>query len=114
MIKKKTILEISIFILPTELCDLIKDQYENFLYSGTSFKLPSELNEKPLSENFTMTSIEQYFRDQKKSTRSNCLAKTLDEFIKEYGLEFEVWIISYLEEHDITLDDVDEIYISVE
>lgn len=107
MIEKKTILEVNLHELPAEVRKDLTWQYENFLKGDTSFRLPSDLNEEPLSENLTMKSIEDYYKEQQYD-------EPLDVFIKDYGFVFEVWLIEYLEEHNITLDGINEIYIKVD
>jgi hypothetical protein len=89
-----------------DLPEPIKEQVADWhaFANDVYLKMGGEFKPRDLAKG--MVVIEAYYKDQ---CRSNGFKGTLEDFIKDYGLEFEVWVIH----QGFPLDDVDILLVSV-
>lgn len=87
---------------PRNIKDIVADWHG--FHNDCIVPLRSDFTAKDFREG--MKCIENYWKDQ---SDNNDFKGTLQEFIKEYGLDFEIWFIK--QKFDLT--DVDEILIKV-
>lgn len=99
-IRKKTVAIIDWLALPKVLQDKVADM-ERF-GNDRHLKFYSEFAPKEISRG----AVEEYFRDQ---IETNDYTGNFDDFVKDYGLEVEMWII----DQEVDLSDVSEILIKV-
>lgn len=95
--------------LPKDWQDFVAERLENRVGNGVMCRWYTELEpygEQDYQESMTMDSIKSYHKDQ---SETNGFKGSLDEFIDEYGLEFEVWMI----EQKFDLAGIKNIYIDV-
>lgn len=81
------------YTLPQEQKDLVHQNLEDRFANGVFIEWPTEFNpydEDSFNETLTMDRIKKYWKDQ---CETNNYEGDLEAFIKEYGLEFDVWII---------------------
>ena len=86
--------------LPREQRDLVKDHLDYRFANDVFLEWHSEMQPYPLNDDATewssydetlsMEQIESYWKDQ---CETNNFKGDLDDFIKDYGLKFEIWIL---------------------
>lgn len=103
---KKTNKKTVVFLKYTSLPQEFKEQIREWCGFSNDCILPlrSELTTKNIRAG--MISIYDYWVDQ---THTNNYKGTLDDFVVDYGLKFEVWLI----EQDFDLENVDKICIDI-
>lgn len=98
--KRQEYLVIDYNEMPDEIQDIFR-QRESF-HNDCFIKFHSEMEpfpygqdkDKDWAETCTMAHIESYWQEQLKSNSKYCQAKTIEEFIDDYGLQAEVWLIN--------------------
>lgn len=96
--------------LPKEQKDFVYENLTDRFENGVFIEWPTEFtpyNEESFQDTLTMKEIENYWNGQSKI---NNYKGTLDEFIEDYGLKFEVWII----EQKFDLTGIKKILIKIE
>ena len=103
--KVETCLILSWAELPKEIKEVIKEwvgfNNDCLLPIRSEFDNPNEI---------TMNEINDYFIEQQNNGEHSCKATTIEDFITEYNLEFEAWII----EQNFQLDKIDKILIDIQ
>ena len=90
--RKPGILVVSFHDMDQEFQNLFQQRDDENRHHGYN-RYWSEFNpdgKEDYSHTFTMVNVEQYWQDQ---TKNNHYKGTLEEFIKEYGLEMDIWFI---------------------
>lgn len=91
--------------LPEDMQEIVKDWH---IYNRDCY-IPVCSEFEPKDYTIGMKCIEDYYEDQKSTNSSWCKSNNVEEFIVDYGLEFDAWIIS--QNWDLT--GVDKILIKV-
>ena len=79
--------------LPQEQKDYVYEKLDYQFHNDSFINLPTEFdpwNDQSFSDSLTMANIVSYWKDQ---CETNDFKEDLEYFIKDYGLEFDVWII---------------------
>lgn len=95
--------------LPKEWQDFVTDRLDNRMTNGALLKWYTEFepyDEKDFQETLTMKQVEEYYKDQ---SDTNGFVGSLDDFIEDYGLEFEIWMI----EQNYDLTGIKNVYFNV-
>lgn len=112
--KKQNILILSFVELPQKIQDQIaeRESFCNDIYLNTCSEFePSNYGGKKEDwSGCTMERIERYWQDQLKTNNGWCKSKTIEDFIEDYGLQFEKWLIN---DSGIYLMGVEKILIEV-
>lgn len=90
------------YTLPQKQKDYVIYNLDDRISNGVLIKWPMEFQ----PDDLTMDEITKYWEDQRDT---NGFEGNLEEFIKEYGLEFEVWIIK----QNFDLTNIKNIYIDI-
>ena len=103
---KKNCLILEWLNLPRDLKDWIADRYDYKFRNDILMEMSSEFKPKEL----TLAAVQGYYKDQIARTDEHATFQgTFEEFIEEYGLKLEMWLI----EQKLDLSDVDQILIKV-
>lgn len=97
------------YTLPKEQRDYIFDMLDHRIHNDVMIKWPTEFEpyaEESFQDTLTMDHITSYWKGQ---TETNEFKGNLDDFINEYGLKFDVWII----EQNFDLTGIKKIYIDI-
>ncbi len=88
--------------------DMFKERFEHYIHNDTYIKVFSEFNNGDYGDNWHLTigEIYGYWRDQQ---QNNNYEGTMDNFIIDYGLQFEMWLL----EQEIDLRHIDLFLIKV-
>lgn len=96
--------------LPQEQQDYVTNMLDGRMKNGALLEWHTELgpcgSEKSFKDTLTMEQIESYHKDQ---SETNGFIGDLDDFIDEYGLKFEIWMI----EQNFDIEGIKKIYIDV-
>ncbi len=90
---KEEVFIIEWYTLPQEQQDEIHRCLDYKFANGVLIQWPTEFepyDDLSFQDTLTMDNVEKYWKDQ---CETNNYKDNLDAFIKEYGLEFDVWII---------------------
>lgn len=99
--ERKTCLFLEWVDMPKKIQDKVADWHQ--FGNDIILKMSSEFEPCDLKD---MTAIEEYWQDQSKT---NGFEGDLKKFIKEYGLEFEMWVV----EQKFDLEGIDKILVEV-
>ena len=95
--------------LPKEQQDYVTYMLDNRMANGAMLKWYTEFepyDEKDFQETLTMDQIEEYYKDQ---SETNGFVGSLDDFIEDCCLKFEIWMI----EQNYDLTGIKKIYFDV-
>jgi len=106
MFKKKTVLVFEYTELPQEFKDEIRERHS--FRNDITLEYLSEFSpfKETWGEALSEEGIEEYWKDQ---SETNGYKGTLVEFIKDYGLVFDKWLL----DQKIDLTDISTIYIKI-
>lgn len=118
MFRKLTVLEFDWIDLPLPIRNLVGEWYgfanDVILPFRSEFE-PCENDDGSMerwSDTLTRASVHEYYEDQ--STQKDWESKmSFQSFVKNYGLEFEMWLIQQVEEGKLDLTGIDQIQVRV-
>lgn len=113
--KKQEVLILNFNELPECIKENIRNResFHNDCYLNTCSEFePTGYDDeyKDWSSCCTMERIENYWKAQRKNNSDWCKSETLEQFIEEYGLQFEKWLIT---ESGINLKGVEKILFEI-
>lgn len=74
------------------ICDMESFHNDCYLNWGSDME-PAYNSNEDWSNSCTLANMEKYWKEQRESNGDYCKSETLEQFIKDYGLEVEKWII---------------------